>query len=100
MRSSELFKRVLVYVTVAVTFIAAMAVAIKLKTAISNKPIVAALGPELSKAIGMLGGFLAYLAMLGTSALAAYPTMSHKTKPEIHEPSHKPVLSQQTPVPR
>jgi len=97
--SSDALKRGLAYLTITVTFVTALVAATTVKATISNS--VAALGPELAKGVGMLGSFVVYLALLTLCALVVYPVLKTQTKTEEnHEPKRKPVLSQQTPVPR
>lgn len=100
MKPAESLKRGVAYFTIGVTFVAALVAAMKVKAVISGVPMVAALGTELAKSVGMLGSFVVYLALLGLCVLVVYPVLKTQPKAEKHEHQRKPVLSQQTPVPR
>lgn len=100
MQPVENLKRGVAYFTIGVTFVTALAAASKVKAAISGSPAIAALGTELAKGVGMLGSFVVYLVLIGLCTLVVYPVLKNQSKAENHEPKRKPVLSQQTPVPR
>lgn len=91
----------LAYFTFGITLVTALIAAAKVKSMIIAMEPLAFMGPSVVKSVGMLGSFGIYLLLLGACAWVTMPILKPHKKLETNEQrKHKPVLSQQTPVPR